>query len=334
MPYKHSKVSKLMNIEEQNKISRLDKPFRAALEACDNLTSRLQDLKQSIDDADEDEHSGISTYVYQLVLQLRLEHEHVLRSLLNSNKALCAALGIELNQTLHKQIDAAIYQLGFSNFYGEFSILSHLVDKLRKALSKTQKLTHNQAVILDNTLEKTAYRAAKKAQPNKLNNSLQLDNPAISDKLHILIGLQGYFALCIEQLTEAYHAMPGLPKFGITYDYLAGIKGPMAQLPNKFQQVLSLSQEIAQKCAHSLKLSHQENFNLLLHIMNQSVEKLVHTQTQLQLAHNEQLKKIQAKSASPTVHPSPKPAPSPPPAQAPTPQPTWRQTTLNIFNRK
>lgn len=167
-----------MNIEEQNKISRLDKPFRAALEACDNLTSRLQELKQTIDDADEDEdeRSGISTYVYQLVLQLRLEHEHVLRSLLNSNKALCAALGIELNQSLHKQIDAAIYQLGFSNFYGEFSILSHLVDKLRKALSKTQKLTHNQAVILDNTLEKTAYRAAKKTQPNKLNNSLQLDN--------------------------------------------------------------------------------------------------------------------------------------------------------------
>lgn len=312
--------------DEQRKVSQLDKPFRALLATHQNYENKLAALQSLIDGSDELEPDACS-YVYQLVLQLRLNNENVLKNIMRVNKALCLALGLEENASFKKNIDAAISQLGFDNFYGEFSILGHLVDKLGKALARTEQIKRMQQEeknLFDRLSKKVAVDrddVIVNSSKYKVKHSKRVET--IIAELHSAIGLQSYFSLCLEQLTEAYHAMPGLPKFGILYEYLAGVKGPMAHCFDMTMRGVMLSGSVMQSLANRLGFKPQNNFNHLLHHVNQSLDKLNTEQKALQHDYVTQKKNLEdlANQLESTKKNT---------VQL---EQGWKQSALNLFNR-
>ena len=152
-------------------------------------------------------------------------------------------------------------------------------------------------------------------------------------ELRSAIGLQSYFALCISQLTEAYHAIPGLPKFGIIYDYLAGIRGPMEQRHLQHAQSVQLSQSMLKTLSKTLEFKAQANFNQLLHQANRSLDKLYQQQKSLQHDYINQKQNLLKLAAQYAPELAPKNNAAPAPSTEPKAQPAWKLSTLNLFNR-
>ena len=130
-------------------------------------------------------------------------------------------------------------------FFKELSLLGHLVDKLNKALSLTEKTKENQIhekELFEELIKKIHNRlessdknhdySDNKVNPKKVishKDKVARYGATIAHELQMASGLQEYFSKCISQLTEAYHAMPGIPKFGLIFDYLGGLKGPLSR---------------------------------------------------------------------------------------------------------
>ncbi len=142
--------------DSKQQVIELDKPLREALSTQKNYLKKLRDIVASLDGEEElDEEQ--STHLYRLVLQHRLDKENVIKNLLLANKQLCLALGMEEHGSLKHNMDALITQLGTDNFFKELSLLSHLVDKMNKAMSlldQTKKTLEKERAMFKRLIDK------------------------------------------------------------------------------------------------------------------------------------------------------------------------------------
>lgn len=272
--------------KEEKIVSELDGLFRKAqkeqaegLKHLDNVADALSD-DLGLDDE-------LSHRMLQLTLQYRMDKEDVIKKLLKLNAQLCHALGINEKNSLHKSLDIAAQLLGTDNLLRELSLMGNLWGQLNKVLALTEqskKLQLEEKRLRERILEKINKRLGKDsdAPEKKQKKKMSAKQRALFYGMQDAIGHQEYFKLNVEQLTEAYHQYSGLPKFGLIYDYLSGLKGPISQFHTALQHGIGKSSTMVTGLAKRLQLSHEKmNVKQLLHQTNKSLTEHVLLQKQL-----------------------------------------------------
>lgn len=342
---------------DQKTILELDKPLREALSTQKSYLKKLSDIVDSLN-GEELLDDSISTNLYRLVLQHRLDKENVLTNLMRANKQLCLALGVEEHGTLKHNMDALITQLGTDSFFKELSLLGHLVDKLNKALGLLEQTKRSQDK--EKALHQRFMQASRRllgqkdAVTQKAIKEIRLENAhtyeerralfgdSIAHELRFAAGLQAYFSLCVEQITEAYHAWAGAPKFGVVYDYLSGLKGPFADIISNVKEGINLTDTILQKLSVKLGIAPQKTVNQLFNQTNAELEHFYQAQKSLlheNMLHNNELKamtaELTAALSNDTAEAFPIPKPKPPIENKSdsSEEMGWKRRTLNLFNR-
>lgn len=346
----------LMTAEQQ--VLELDKPLREALSTQKSYLKKLKDIVIMLEEDGllDETHS---THLYRLVLQHRLDKESVIKNILLANKQLCLALGVEEHGSLKQNTDALVTQLGTDTFFKELSLLSHLVDKLNRALSlleETKKVQEKEKELFKRLLEKMKRLFSKKEgitldNPSKeirlenvhsFEEKVALFGDSIAHELSFAAGLQAYFSLSIEQLTEAYHAWAGAPKFGVVYDYLAGLKGPFSELTKNIKEGIALTDQILQKLSLKLGIAPQKTVNQLFNQTN--AELITFYNKQKALIHDHALYKknledmnnqLSAAASHQMEAVAPNPQPKPPIASKSdsAEELGWKRRAYNLFNR-
>lgn len=326
---------------QEDTVQTLDKFLREALVAQQNYIKKISLVAQHIGVRQQELGEESTKRLYQLLLQHRLDKENVIKNLMRANKALCLALGLEEHASLSKNLDAAAKQLGKDNLFRELALLRHLVEKLAKMLAlleRTKKIQlqekeqlaklfkknkNNAQGEVNGESDKEAHGKARAAS-HSYQERIASHGDSIVHELKTAIGLQAYFSYCIEQLTEALQVLPGLPKFGIIYDYLAGIKGPVSNFQTLLLQGISYTNEALQTLANRLQLKSEPSMTQLIHHLNASLDNLNSTQMLLQHEHVQYkhlLHQLEENSAPPSLQPELKN------------EPVWKRRTFELFNR-
>ncbi len=274
--------------EDEQKVTKLDEKLRKALDSQDKSIKNLEKASVFFTDEttldDEDAHRAL-----QLVLQYRLDTTDTIKKLLAMNNALCHALGIDEHNSFKKNLDVAAYLLGEDNLLRELSALSGLWRQLNKVLALTEKslkLQQEEKKLHRRILEKLSERfklGHYKESTIGREKVLSKDERVLFYCLKDALGHEEYFRLNIEQLTEAYQHYGGLPKFGLIYDYLAGLKGPISQFQMAIQHGVGLSKVLADKISRHLGLPlEKQSVSQLVHQLNHTLNQHVTLQKQLQ----------------------------------------------------
>lgn len=287
-----------------------------ATHALENANLCLKKLKNRLYKSDIDNEVG--TRLYQLVLQYRLDGEDALRVLLSSYQGICTALGIQPSNSVAKNLDIACYHLGKDNLHGELSILRSLAEKLLKALALAQKSIKKQLEekkqferILHQLGVKGEINASKSLSFADFGQYKNNQSTLFVNDISNAIRQQAYFIFCIEQLTSAMHDIGHIPKFGLIYDYLAGIKGPISRYQVALQNGLALGEELLAYLSNKLKLNkRQTSVRHQVHELSRQLSDSFHLQQQLMLESNNRLQTLkemeaklkQGKELSSTLH--------------------------------
>ncbi len=272
---------------DEKKVQELDSLFRKALEHQSLSIKHLERVAHELDEGvtydDEDGHKML-----RLVLQYRLDTIDSIKRLLAMNKALCHAVGIDEHNSMKKNLDVAAYLLGEDSLLRELTFLSGLWRQLNKVLALTEKslrLQQEEKKQHERILEKIRNRLGKSPEekPAKVDKKLNAKERELFYSIKDALGYAEYFRLNIEQLTEAYHHYGGIPKFGLIYDYLAGLKGPVSQFQMAIQHGIGLSKVLSDKLGQHLGLSlEKQNVSQLVHQLNKTLDKHITEQKQLQ----------------------------------------------------
>lgn len=324
--------------DEQRQVKELDSLFRKTLEHQSRANQFLDKVAAELQSGEELDEEDAHRML-RLVLQYRLDTIDSIKKLLHMNKALCHAIGIDENNSMKKNLDLAAFQLGEDNLLRELTLLSGLWRELNKALAMTEKGLRLQAEekkrhqkILDKVAERAGLSKDKK-EASKTSKKMTRREREMLYSVKDALGHSEYFKLNLEQLTEAYHHFGGLPKFGLIYDYLAGLKGPISQFHTALQHGIGQSQSLVKALSNQLNLSNDKlTVSRLVHDLNNSLSK--HISQQKQLLQTEQNQKAHWRQLNhqldPNAHPKPKPEAEP--SQRFSHAMSLRRT-LNIFNR-
>lgn len=272
---------------DEKKVQELDALFRKALEhqsiSIKHLERVSHELESGVTYDDDDSHKML-----RLVLQYRLDTIDSIKKLLAMNKGLCHALGIDEHNSMKKNLDVAAYLLGEDSLLRELTFLAGLWRQLNKVLALTEKslrLQQEEKKLHERILDKIKNRLGKTVdeKPAKLDKKLTAKERELFYSLKDALGHAEYFRLNIEQLTEAYHHYGGIPKFGLIYDYLAGLKGPVSQFQMAIQHGIGLSKVLSDKLSQHLGLSlDKQSASRLIHQLNKDLDKHITAQKQLQ----------------------------------------------------
>lgn len=218
------------------------------------------------------------------MLQLRLDNEDIVKVLLRCYKSFSQAIGLDplANETQHLERLAKL--LGEESLRDELSLLGHLIDELekihdnqlRQRKAKEQKRSAMKKLLdrlknlfgkdksflnLSKHIEHDLDIEAEKARTidyresryqHKLTNQL-------AHEMHTAIELQSAFRHSLLQLTEAFQEYGSIPKFGVIYDYLAGLKGSISRFHLAYQNGLGLINALSQRMSQALGLQHQDS---------------------------------------------------------------------------
>jgi hypothetical protein len=199
----------------------------------------------------------------QLTLQYRLDKEDVIKKLLRVNRNLCHALGINESNSTKKSLDVAAELLGSDNLHRELSLLGGLWRELNKALSLTEKskrLQLEEKKRRERILSKIKHGEDKEEATlsSEKRKKISAKERALYYSMKDAIGHQEYFSLNLEQLSEAYHKYEGLPQFGLIYDYLAKLKGPISEFHVALQNGIGTSDAIINNLSKRLGITHDK----------------------------------------------------------------------------
>jgi hypothetical protein len=248
--------------------------------------------------------SNTLIHAHQLILQFRLDTQNIINSLLSLNQALAQALGIEVQNDFATNLERAAFALGKEALIQELSILSHLTEQLKNVLALSEKARKEQEKELKelkkllSKLKKGGFNreiAYTEDSPTKEHSSNQEIGEKHSKKTSKLerrlltaIDLQVNFNHSVTQLTESLQVFGNIPQFGIIYDYLAGLKGPVSRFQQSLENGLGLSQNIINQLQTKLGLEARKTKpQQLIQQFNQQLTSTMATQKQLlQQSHN------------------------------------------------
>lgn len=236
---------------------------------------------------------------HQLVLQLRLDNEDTLKALISLHNSYCSALGVSALNSELTNLERLQYSLGEDSVKLELTWLHDLVDKLEATFSLTDKLLkaqERQRKLQRQLLEKLKllfdhdpeFQAEAQYLEHELAEDARLERtqwegetPAkslegIEHELTTALELSTQFQFSVEQLTEAFHAFGGLPKFGLIHDYLAGLEGPLSRFFMAYQNGLSQVEKLGHLV--TVRKTHSQN----LAPANEQLAKLTHRLEQSQ----------------------------------------------------
>jgi len=109
------------------------------------------------------------------------------------------------------------------------------------------------------------------------------------------VELQANFSFSIEQLTESIQVYAGSPKFGIIYDYLAGIKGPISRFHMAELSGIGKTQGLLNQLSNSLGLDKKTltyTNQQAIQVMNRQLMHNYNLQRQLIKDRSAQLKQL------------------------------------------
>lgn len=263
----------MTEVNDKKVVSDLDRLLRKALYQQSAINKHLFKASKALIQIDQDPEQ---TYkIKRLVLQYRLDNEDVIHTLLNLHKSLCQAVGIEPINDARVNLENAANAIGSIALKEELSMLGHLLEQLEKSCDAANKLKSKRIAerkLIERLLKKWQERQglhldffdqqdneteldadARKARTQKYSRTQGIVD-GIEHELHSAVELQAYFQFSIAQLTEAYQAYEGLPKFGIIYDYLAGLQGPVSRFFMAQQNGLNLINNISLQFSIALGL--------------------------------------------------------------------------------
>ena len=223
--------------------------FQTLRKALDTLNGTQKRYHQHIDKAREhfvqwrDTHHNKNDDAYGrrfrvLLLQLRLDTQDNLAILLQFNKSLCLALGIDHLNDAERNLERLAYALGDNTLHLQLHVLSALIDSLNKSEAFNEKL-HRAKAHEKRLLERILHRLKHKGEVDAsfLEDGADLGEEAIEEdeageavekELKESIDVQECFREEVEQLTEAWQVYAGgIPRYGLIHDYHAGLKGPI-----------------------------------------------------------------------------------------------------------
>lgn len=226
------------------------------------------------------------------ILQLRMDQIDLLKSLSKLNKSYTQALGIDPLADQSRNLDHLLSELGhegIKDVLGYLSSLLHLLEGLGGDVDKAKREVDKKHLkkILELLKQYEPYESKepgeKQKKDKKAGRKFEKTKKAvkyghihsIEHDLHEALELQSNFQHSIEQLTEAFHKYSGLPEFGIFYDYVATLKGPISRFSEatrhgvttvkSFAERLSSEhrQQPAQRLQHDVKSARTMMFHTL-----------------------------------------------------------------------
>ena len=250
-------------------VEELESQVKEVFQTQEKIQTSLQEVQKHIGEGIP-EDDPILDHFRHLTMQLRLDNEDVILSLLQMNKSYCVALGIDPLKSEATNLERMNYLLGEENVKLELTSLHNLMDKLERTLTMSEKLTRaqeNQRKEHRRLMERMRdwclghpdcqaegeKLAAELAATNSPELSHGWDETAptrsitkVEHELATALELQTQFQFSIEQLTESFESCASLPKFGLIFDYLAGLEGPVSRFYQAYQNGLSIFGSISQ----------------------------------------------------------------------------------------
>jgi hypothetical protein len=263
--------------KDEKTVRELDGLFRTTINnqaESEKYLSEVQATLMSGIDIDDD----LAHRLLQLTLQHRLDKEDVIKQLLLVNQHLCHALGINESNSAKRSLDIAAELLGADNLHRELSLLGGLWRELNKALSLTEKskrLQLEEKKRRERILSKIKHGEDKdEVKPSsEKEKKISAKERALYYAMKDAVGHQEYFSLNLEQLSEAYHKYEGLPQFGLIYNYLAGLQGPISQFHVALQNGIGTSESIINNLSKKLGITHEKaNVKQLLLRTNKALQ--------------------------------------------------------------
>lgn len=250
-----------------DKLSRLiDEASEAALK--DESIFKRIDKHLDVSVLDEETISQ----AFLLTLQYRLAAEGVLKVLMKADKSLCQALGIIPANRPEKNLDLLHFYLGHSKTAEDFSLLLDLEGDLLKVLDKVNKVSgllkkenqHLKKLKEKQNLADLDDEITQKSDKEALKSSYaSYGNEAIIASLRDAIGHRNLFHLSVDALTEAIQEFGHIPKFGVQYDYLAGLKGPISRFYQAYLNGMGRCESVLAHLEQQLPNHLEKRKNLL-----------------------------------------------------------------------
>lgn len=295
---------------QKKTISDIDDRLRLAMRQQQRLHTDLDEMSSALMTQEQDEESLMS--VHRLVLQYRLDQQNVIKGLLKLHRNLCLALGIDPLASHATNLNRAADALGHGDVQHELALLQHLSSKLEHALSLSEKSKRQQ--LREKQLLARLMRKFKRYLNNRSTSSDDLtiendydtvdlkDSPRQQRKreasphaMKHAIELQANFSYSIEQLTESIQVYAGSPKFGIIYDYLAGLKGPISRFHLAEQSGIAKTTALLNQLSNALGLDKKTlaySNQRAIAAMNRQLTHNYHLQQQLIKDRSAQLKQL------------------------------------------
>lgn len=200
------------------------------------------------ENTDDDDQGG--TDIGDHVLQLRQDHQDLIKTMLKVNRSLCIALGIAPQQHGEANLERAAYALGKQDFSKKLRRLAHLLSLIADTTELTEKnfeREKNHKKILKQLSDKaekqvsqskqdksskeqskqTQQEKQKQAESKKENLAAYTED--LGKELRTAEDIQYRFQHSLEQLTQALQRYGGIPEFGMLYNHISGFKQPYSQ---------------------------------------------------------------------------------------------------------
>ncbi len=191
----------------------------------------------------------------KLVLQYRLDTQHILSQLNQLQQYLLQILGIEAQHSLEMNIERLGFALGTDDLKQLLSMLSSLVDSLLRILAHNPK----QSLV---ERKKLMERLQKRKELPALTKALE--------KLHSFENRINRLKLSLEDIAEAPHP-------GVIYDHIAALEGPISRFQQALNHGLKLSYGVHYQMHQKHQLRHQltdtmQNTKQLMEKLEQTME--------------------------------------------------------------
>jgi hypothetical protein len=251
-------------------IATIDKHRVHAEDACKALETHIEHIKRALDAFPDDIDDEHFIKLSDPALQLRRDLLDTLKTLTQTNRNMCRALGIEPSNSLEQNYDRLKYHIGQALYQDRLRSLLRLLHELHRQ-SKQNKAqsekNRKRQELLDALVdeedelkkERKEVKSEKKqheksAAKHKLSQVNDHFLPLLHE-LHEALQCQAQFQFSLEQLTESLHAYPGLPAFGIFYDHVATLKGPVDRFFQALQNGMKIMSDLSE---HLEKIYHPQ----------------------------------------------------------------------------
>jgi|GEM_PF-4690779 len=288
-----------------------DSKLRHTIDVAKQFNEKLTEVDKRLRQAPHKHSKDLQ--IPNLILQLRLDQQSVIRHLVALDQHLCRALGIEKGVSAEHNLERMSHALGDLTLQQELAILGKLANEVSKianlessTLSEKQKhkklLRRLYARLLKLGAEGIdAFKKLGKGDKSEARSRINIDKEkkryaqGIHEALQHALESQHYFHLSLEQLTEALHQYEGIPRFGHLYDYLAGIKAPINTLFTVHEEglriILGFDSYLQQ--VHGLSLQHSQANAQYVALQQKNIMQLINKLQETQGLQQNALQNIQ-----------------------------------------